>query len=204
MKIKKSVVAKASTPSKSTKATPAPAPASTKAAKGKPGASATPAAEPVEKKMGVNFGVSSGMRVMAYQDWTLAHNDEKTRPDRKPGQRTDEELAADWRAEFPESRAVKNGRINAEIVRGVRSLYNRGTGGHGTQGVRHESKPWMIDDKGHRIQGAYTRTRRTEQEEAPTPAPKTKATPASPQAVAKSKAQIVPPKGGKTAKRRAA
>ena len=65
---------------------------------------------------------------MQDQDHTLAIND---RPDRRL---TDEELAADWCQEFPNSRAVKNGRITAEMVRTVRHLFNNGTGDHGTPG----------------------------------------------------------------------
>lgn len=103
---------------------------------------------------GVNTGAKSGMRVMAYQDHTFAIND---RPDRRL---TNEELAADWRAEFPNSRAVKNGRITAEMVQAVRNLYNNGTGDHGTVGVKNDSKPYVIVD-GKRVQTEAVRKAKT-------------------------------------------
>lgn len=133
---------------------PAPAAQATatavKAAKGAV-AAAKEKAEPVqERRAGINRAKSNGMRVMEYQDHTFAVNDQ-------PGRRlTDEELAADWRANFPESRAVKNGRITADMVRAVRHLYNSGTGGHGTAGQRHESQPYELRD-GKRVVIEYTR-----------------------------------------------
>lgn len=133
--------------------------ASTSAAgKGKPAAGQAPSTN-AEPRSGINTGKTSGMRVMAYQDFTLARND-------KPEFRlTDEELAADWRREFPESRAVKAGRITEVIVRGVRNLFNQGTGGHGTPGQTQSSQPWVIVN-GKRVQSAYTRARKPEAETA--------------------------------------
>ena len=79
-----------------------------------------------EVRSGINIGKTSGMRVMAFQDHTFAVND-------GPKARfTNEELAAIWRAEFPQSRAVLNGRITAEMVAAARVIYNAGTNGHGT------------------------------------------------------------------------
>lgn len=93
---------------------------------------------PKVKAPSINIGVKTGMRVMAYQDHTFEVNDQPNR------RLTNDELAADWRAEFPNSRAVQHGRITGEMVAAVRSLYNRGTGGHGTPGERHESVAYAI------------------------------------------------------------
>lgn len=129
-------------------AKPAPAQPKAPALKAKAHAAPTPDAKTAEAKPkaakaeakpkapSINIGVKSGMHVMAYQDHTFEIN--ATR------KLTNEELAADWRAEFPNSKAVKAGRITAEMVAAVRSLYNRGTGGHGTPGVKHESVAFEI------------------------------------------------------------
>jgi hypothetical protein len=154
------------------------------------------AAKPVTVEMGlaslrngINIGQTTGLRVMAFQDATLASNDQPKRPAplaHIPGQLTDTELAKVWRDEFPNSRAVQNGRINEEIVRGVRNLYNRGTQGHGTPGQTHASQPWVLNGK-LRTQATYVRTRK-----APAASTKTPATPAVESAVvAKRSAKVV-------------
>lgn len=66
-----------------------------------------------ETKVSRNVGVSSGLRIWEYQNQTLA-----AQPKNKL---TDEELAANWREEFPKAMA-----FDAKMVRTVRSLYNRG------------------------------------------------------------------------------
>lgn len=148
MKIKKTVV-------KSTTKNPVKAEAKAAKPSSKPAQAPVASAKAEDKgtRNGVNIGKSSGMRVMAYQDHTLAINDDPKR------RLTDTELAADWRKEFPESRAVKNGRINEDIVRGVRNLYNQGTGGHGTAGKTHTSQPYILAD-GKRVTSVYTRAKK--------------------------------------------
>lgn len=150
----------ASTSAKSNKAKAASTPAKT-----------TAAAPATEAKTGVNIGLKTGMRVMAFQDAILETNDLAKRPApfaHIPTHLTDTEIAKVWREEFPNSRAVLNGRIDESIVRGVRNLFNNGTGGHGTQGKTQSSKPYVLDAKGHRATAEYTRARR-EKEEAPAP-----------------------------------
>ena len=58
-------------------------------------------------------GKNSGLKVFEYQNQSLVEN-EKAR-------RTDDELAKDWREEFPS--AMK---FDAKMVRHVRNLYNKG------------------------------------------------------------------------------
>jgi len=99
---------------------------------------------PVKAKKAVTAskyrGAKTGMRVMEYQDHTLAINDEKGR------RLTDEELQADWRAEFPN--AVP---FTLEHVRGVRSLYNLGRHRKGSIKPETPSFPYVIQD-GKRVQ----------------------------------------------------
>lgn len=162
MKIKKSVV-------KTITKNPGKGEAKASKASSKPAQTPVASAKAEDKgtRNGVNIGQKTGMRVMAYQDHTLAINDDPKR------RLTDTELAADWRAEFPNSRAVLNGRINEDIVRGVRNLYNQGTGGHGTPGKTHDSKPYTIVD-GKRVVSAYTRAKKVGEPVAvQTPAPAT-------------------------------
>lgn len=142
-----------------------------KAKVAKPEAKAAEATPKVAKAKApsINVGQKSGMRVMAYQDHTFAINDKR--------RMTDEELAADWRAEFPNSRAVRAGRITAEMVASVRALYNRGTGGHGTPGVKHESQAFEVVN-GKRIPVAPARK---------APEPKAAKTPTPTPATAKAK-----------------
>ena len=124
-----------------------------------------------KKATGTNLGLRSGLRVMAFQDETFAQNDLAIRraPLSGPGRRTDEELAKEWCAEFPNSRAVKNGRITADMVRAVRHLYNNGTGGHGTEGKTHDSRPYVIQGK-DRVVSEYVRTRKPDSDKPATAA----------------------------------
>lgn len=171
MKIKKTVVTSTTKPSTSSakgkaasKVNAAQASASTPAGKGKAKTPASPSATPEPSaKSGINRGVKTGMRVMQFQDDSYAQNDDPKR------RFTDEELAALWRAEFPNSRAVLAGRITAAMVRSVRNLYNNGTGGHGTKGVTHQSKPYVIEN-GKRVVAEYTRVRKATEVEPVAPA----------------------------------
>lgn len=95
-------------------------------------------------------GATTGMRVMEYQDHTLAIND---RPDRR---RTDEELRADWKREFPN--AVD---FTLEHVRGVRNLYNQGKHRKENTVPETPSMPYVLVD-GKRVKQAYSRARRNE------------------------------------------
>lgn len=166
MKVKKTVV---TTSSKKSAASKAAKPilnakqesASTSAGKAKKSAPASaPASEPAPAA-GINRG-KSGMRVMEFQDWTFSVNDDPRR------RYTDQELAQLWCEEFPNSRAVKAGRITDSMVRSVRHLYNNGTGGHGTQGVTHQSKPYVIEN-GKRVTSEYVRARKVTEPEAEAP-----------------------------------
>jgi hypothetical protein len=156
MKIAKSSVV-TTTKSKAAKAAPAAqAKGATKASKATDTKTAapTPSGAASSTKNGVNFGKTTGMRVMAFQDHTLAVNDQ-------PSKRlTDTELARLWREEFPNSRAVMNGRITEAIVRGVRNLYNHGVSGHGTIGqpANPVSVPYVIEN-GKRVASVYTRAK---------------------------------------------
>jgi len=154
------------------------------------------AAKPTDDKAernGVNFGRTTGLRVMFFQDQTLATNDVAKRPAplaHIPGQLTDTELAKVWREEFPNSRAVLNGRIDESIVRGVRNLYNQGTSGHGTSGKTFDSKPYIVVD-GKRVVTGYTRAKKGAAE-AEAKAVEAKATaPKGPAIVKTGKAKVV-------------
>lgn len=162
-------------------------------------ASKPQSAEASEKKSGANTGRSTGLRVMAFQDLTYETNDQARRPAplaHIPGQLTDDELAKVWREEFPNSRAVLAGRITGEMVRSVRNLYNQGTGGHGTEGKTHASRPWIIGEGGKRVQGVYTRARKAEDKPETS---KTKATVPSAQG-ARAAAKVVTAKAAQAVK----
>lgn len=126
-----------------------PSSANAKSEGGSTSAKASEKAAPKAKGLSVNRG-PSGMGIMAFQDMTLARNDEPK------FRRTDEELATIWCTEFPNSRAVKNGRITAEMVRAVRGEFNRGTNDHGTLGapVMPAKRSWVIGKDGKRTQSA--------------------------------------------------
>lgn len=198
MKIKKTVKTTTNTNAKSkAKAQPTVAASASKT----PAAKAAPATTgEASLRNGANTGKSTGIRVMLFQDMTLATNDELKRPAplaHIPGRLTDTELAKVWREEFPNSRAVQAGRINEDIVRGVRNLYNQGTQGHGTPGKTFQSKPWIVVD-GKRVQSEYTRARKVKAEgaEAKSTAPKgvkvsAEASEAQTKAAAKKAARVV-------------
>lgn len=103
----------------------------------------TPAETKVEKaqaaaKPSINKGKTTGMRVMAYQDFTLSKQ-----ADRKL---SDDALAADWQREFPNARC----QFNATIVAGVRRLFNAGK--HGNQQLSAPKGGVLrYDDKGNVI-----------------------------------------------------
>ena len=63
-------------------------------------------------------GVTTGLGVLAYQNKSLFDNAKK--------KLTDDQLAADWRREFPNAIAE----YTAETVNGVRNLVNRGKHGN--------------------------------------------------------------------------
>ena len=66
-----------------------------------------------------NKGIRSGMKVMQYQDHTLAVNHKADR------RMSDKVLADDWATEFPQSDCMQ--RRDVKIVASVRRLYNKGT-----------------------------------------------------------------------------
>ena len=220
MKVKKTVATttKNNTSSKGKGAQPASKAAAPVQAK----ATSAKAAQPeVGPRNGVNTGAKTGIRVMLFQDMTLATNDQLKRPEplaHIPGHLTDEELAKVWREEFPNSRAVLNGRIDESIVRGVRNLYNQGnpgSTGHGIAGKPAQLKPWIIGADGKRVQSEYTRVRKDKgASEAAAPAAakgvkvSAEASEAATKATARKAAKVVVPvksaKAGKTAARRAA
>lgn len=106
----------------------------TKAGKGTPGSSA-----------GRFIGKTSGMSVTKYQNKTLADNLKR--------HLSDEQLAADWRKEFPNARAE----YTAETVRGVRSVYNRGK--HGND-VPRTPTPEYIDGEAQPFRGEKSAAKR--------------------------------------------
>lgn len=91
-------------------------------------------------------GRKTGMRVMEFQDHTLAVNDEKK------NRRTDEELRDIWRAEFPDAVA-----FTLDHVRGVRSLYNAGKHTKMSEVPETPSRPYIVRD-GKRVVSEYSRT----------------------------------------------
>ena len=120
---KKIVKKSAPAPTPSASAAPAPKPKPSAPEPKTTTAKATP--EPKTSKTppapSVNKGVTTGMRIMEYQDATLAKN-HKTKL-------SDEAMAANWQTEFPKSRC----RFTPEIVAGVRRLFNAGK--HGSQKI---------------------------------------------------------------------
>lgn len=74
-----------------------------------------------DAKPSIHKGATTGMRVMQYQDHTLSIQGKR--------KLSDEDLAADWQAEFPHTRC----QFTPAIVAGVRRLFNAGK--HGSQQV---------------------------------------------------------------------
>jgi hypothetical protein len=79
---------------------------------------------------------------MKYQNQTLEQN--------RKHRLSDEELANDWCREFPNSRAVLNGSIDAAMVAAVRSAYNRGKHGNNDgEPLPDKARIPQYDDEGH-------------------------------------------------------
>lgn len=81
-------------------------------------------------------GVTTGMRVMEFQDHTLKENFKN--------KLTDEQLAELWRTEFPRAK-----KFTAGIVRIVRRLFNEGT--HGKQAWTPPKPLHEFDETGNKV-----------------------------------------------------
>jgi hypothetical protein len=139
---KKGLVVKASDTTTSKKAT-------TRAKRSTKGGDATITAK-AETKPRKFQGVKSGMKVMEYQDHTLAINHKTDR------RLSDVGLADDWADEFPQSDCLQKRRTS--IVKGVRRLYNKGTHRSG-QGVPSRlSVPY--DDEGKPVEGRQRQSKK--------------------------------------------
>lgn len=123
------------------KVTPPPAP--------KAEQKAAPVATATEKKPSIHRGVKTGLSVMDYQDQTMLHNNKK--------KLTDEQIVADWRAEFPNTNGkwVHDDKNAMFVVRVVRKFFNLRQ--HGNQKVfsdtpvlryNTEGKPLAEDGRG--------------------------------------------------------
>lgn len=110
-------------PAKKKTAAPVNTTAPTKASKVVKEAGATADAPAGQKAPSKHIGRTSGMRVMQYQDHIMS-----LQPKNKF---TDEELAANWRAEFPETRCDFVQR--PDIIKIVRRLFNERR--HGKQEI---------------------------------------------------------------------
>ena len=88
-----------------------------------------------------NKGVRSGMKVMQYQDHTLAINHKADHRLSEPS------LADDWANEFPQSDCMQ--RRDTKIVASVRRLYNQGrhTKAQGGVSPERQSVPYGDDGK---------------------------------------------------------
>ena len=97
---------------------------------------ATATAEPSRNK-----GITSGMKIMEYQDHTLAIN---YKADRRLSESA---LADDWATEFPRSDCMQ--RRDVKIVGSVRRLYNQGrhTKAQGGVSPERQSVPYGNDGK---------------------------------------------------------
>lgn len=95
-----------------------------------------PKTGPVASRM---VGKTSGLTVLKYQNLTLEQNRKK--------RMTDEQLAAMWCKEHPESKAVQNGNIDAAMVRAVRNSYNLGKHGN-NDGVEIPNPIPQFDESG--------------------------------------------------------
>jgi len=123
------------------KVTPPPAP--------KPDPKAATATVATEKKPSIHRGVKTGLSVMDYQDQTMLHQPKK--------KLTDEQIVADWRAEFPNTNGkwVHDDKNAMFVVRVVRKFFNLRQ--HGNQKVfsdvpvlryNAEGKPIPEDGRG--------------------------------------------------------
>ena len=88
-----------------------------------------------------NKGVRSGMKIMEYQDHTLAVNHKMDRRLSEPA------LADDWATEFPQSECMQ--RRDVKMVGSVRRLYNQGRHTAAQDGVvpERQSVPYGDDGK---------------------------------------------------------
>lgn len=102
-------------------------------------------------------GRTTGLSVTKYQNKTILEN-----PKHKYD---DEQLVALWKKEFPNAKSD----YTVEIVRGVRSLVNRGK--HGNDEPR-TPVPQYIDGEAQPFRGEKTAARREAAEERPAPAKK--------------------------------
>jgi hypothetical protein len=88
-----------------------------------------------------NKGIRSGMKIMQYQDHTLAVNHKTDRRLSEPA------LADDWAAEFPQSECMQ--RRDVKVVGSVRRLYNQGRHTAAQDGAApdRQSVPYSDDGK---------------------------------------------------------
>ena len=88
-----------------------------------------------------NKGIRSGMKIMQYQDHTLAINHKADR------RLSESALADDWAKEFPQSDCMQ--RRDTKIVASVRRLYNQGrhTKAQGGVSPDRQSVPYGDDGK---------------------------------------------------------
>ena len=88
-----------------------------------------------------NKGVRSGLKIMEYQDHTLAVNHKMDRRLSEPA------LADDWATEFPQSECMQ--RRDVKMVGSVRRLYNQGRHTAAQDGVvpERQSVPYGDDGK---------------------------------------------------------
>jgi len=123
------------TPKKVVKVTPPPAP--------KAEQKAAPVATATEKKPSIHRGVKTGMSVMDYQDQTMLHQSKK--------KLTDEQIVADWRAEFPNTNGkwVRDDGNAMFVVRVVRKFFNLRQ--HGNQKVFVDTPVLRYDVNGKTI-----------------------------------------------------
>jgi hypothetical protein len=135
------------------------------AAPAEPKAKATPKERTASKFVSADVVDGRRMRVSEYQDYTFSVNDAKGR------QLTDEELAADWRKQFPQAVA-----FTAFHVSGARRDYNKGIHSKAFPGP-HTSKAWFATADGKRTQDAPKASAKQETPAAPAaPEPKAEKT----------------------------
>lgn len=101
-----------------------------------------PKEKAASKYVSVDVVAATGqrMRVAEYQDYTFSVNDQPKR------RLTDEELAADWRKQFPNAVA-----FTPFHVAGARRDYNKGVHSKAYAG-KHDSRAWFADAKGAKTQ----------------------------------------------------
>jgi len=90
-----------------------------------------------------NKGITSGKKIMEYQDHTLAIN---FKTDRRLSESA---LADDWATEFPKSECMQ--RRDVKIIGSVRRLYNQGRHTAAQDGVKPERQSVPYGDDGKPI-----------------------------------------------------